>query len=252
MHVYIYDAFLNQKRFDSILSKIEIRITDLGLNGKIARLGVMKNVREAIESEIKRGAKTITAVGNDHLICEAINVMAGKNLPFGIIPINDGPNSIAKLFGIPFGEKACDILSARRIEKLDLLSINNFRFVSEASISADGTTIEISDGYSVEASAEDRVDIINLPLSKNSLPENICPDPQDGLFDVIIRAKQAGGLLKKSKMAGESFFTLTALSLNNSKKHRLLVSGIKEIETPAQVTLLEKGLNAIVGKDRLF
>ncbi len=34
MHVYVYDSFLNQKKYDRILARLETRITDLGLNGK--------------------------------------------------------------------------------------------------------------------------------------------------------------------------------------------------------------------------
>ena len=38
MHVYIYDSFLNHKKFEKIIARIETRVTDLGLNGKINRL----------------------------------------------------------------------------------------------------------------------------------------------------------------------------------------------------------------------
>ena len=38
---------------------MEIRLTDLGLNGKIIRLGGIKNIKGTIQNEIKLGAKTI-------------------------------------------------------------------------------------------------------------------------------------------------------------------------------------------------
>jgi len=40
----------------------------LGLNGKIIRLGLLENINEAVENEIKRGAKTIVAVGSDKTV----------------------------------------------------------------------------------------------------------------------------------------------------------------------------------------
>src|SRR5680860_1199287 len=128
MHVYIYDDYVSTKKYDTTLAHIETRITDLGLNGKIIRLDVMKNVAEAVASEIKRGAKTIVAVGNDKTINKIINsitLFAIRNqtevdIPLGLITVGDKGNSIAPALGIESGEKGCDSLSARRIAKLDL------------------------------------------------------------------------------------------------------------------------------------
>ncbi|MCK4553680.1 hypothetical protein KAU19_01815, partial [Candidatus Parcubacteria bacterium] len=64
MHIYIYDSYVNQKKYDKVLARIETRITDLGLNGKISRLGLMKNIPDLVYNELKRGVKTIIAVGN--------------------------------------------------------------------------------------------------------------------------------------------------------------------------------------------
>jgi hypothetical protein len=50
MHIYIYDSFVNQKKYDSTTAKIETRITDLGLNGKIVRLGIIISVEEVINN----------------------------------------------------------------------------------------------------------------------------------------------------------------------------------------------------------
>ena len=58
MHVYIYDSFLGHKKFDNTLARIETRLTDLGLNGKISRMGAMKNIQSTVSNELKRGAKT--------------------------------------------------------------------------------------------------------------------------------------------------------------------------------------------------
>ena len=103
MHVYIYDTFLSQKKYDSVLARIETRTTDLGLNGKIIRLGLMHSLFDTVENEIKKGAKTITAVGNSELLHKIINIVARlsseniliKNIPLGFIPIGKS-NNIAK------------------------------------------------------------------------------------------------------------------------------------------------------------
>ena len=100
MHIYIYDSFVNQKKYDKILARIETRITDLELNGKISRLGVMKNIPDIVSNELKRGAKTIIAVGNDKTINQVINSLAGSQVPLGIIPIGRENNQISFALGI--------------------------------------------------------------------------------------------------------------------------------------------------------
>jgi len=252
MHVYIYDSFLNQKKYNSLLSKIEIRITDLGLNGKIARLGLMKNIHQTIENEVKRGAKTIVVVGNDHIVNEAINIMAGKRIPLGVIPVDEGPNLISKNLGVGSIEKACDTLSARRIEKLDVIAINNYCLLSEASITTDGTVVEIDQNYSIEANVAGEIRIINMALKKEGLPECASFNPQDGVFELLIETKQKNkGFLLKLKN-GQSIFPLKHLNLSNLKNYPIVVGGIKELPLPAEVRIIERGVSMIVGKDRMF
>ncbi len=107
MNTYIYDDFLNKGRYRRALNKVEIRLTDLVLNGKIIRLGSIKNVKEVIQTEIKNGVKTIVAVGNNATANKVISAMITnkaydffqKDVLFSIIPIGDN-NSIATSFGI--------------------------------------------------------------------------------------------------------------------------------------------------------
>ena len=86
---------------------MEIRLTDLGLNGKIIRLSGIKNIRGTIQNEIKLGAKTIVAVGNNQTVNKIIGAIIEadiygdfqKNTLLGIVPI--GPdNSISSFFCI--------------------------------------------------------------------------------------------------------------------------------------------------------
>ena len=72
MNIYIYDDYLNKSKYSRVLNRVEIRLTDLGLNGKIIRLGAIKNIRDVIQNEIKSGAKTIIAVGNNQTVNKII------------------------------------------------------------------------------------------------------------------------------------------------------------------------------------
>jgi len=244
MHVYVYDDYLNKNKFNRIINRVEIRLTDLGLNGKILRLAGIKNIKAAIQSEIRIGAKTIVAVGNNQTVNKIIGAIIDdsiygdfqKKTLLGIIPIGED-NSIAASFGIKNPEDACNILLARRVEKIDLGLAGNHYFLNEASIQSLGTTLEIGD-YSMETQEKGEIKIINLLKNKN---EDIRSNPHDGLLDILIRTR------KKDK---------TYLNAKNFKifnqHEKLIVDGVMEINTPTEIGVLKDHVNIIVGKDRVF
>lgn len=244
MHVYIYDDYLNKNKYNRAINRMEIRLTDLGLNGKIIRLGGIKNIKGTIQNEIKLGAKTIIAVGNNQTINKIIGSIIDtdiysdfqKKTLLGIIPIGDD-NSIAASFGIKNEEEACNILLARRVEKIDLGSVGNHYFLNQASIQSANTVLEI-DNYSLTVSEKGEVKIINL-LSDPK--EKIKSNPHDGLLDILIRTKKRD----------LTFLTVKKLRVINQEE-KLIVDGVIEIETPAEISIMKDKVSVIVGKDRLF
>ncbi|MFH1522694.1 MAG: diacylglycerol kinase family protein [Patescibacteria group bacterium] len=267
MHVYIYDSFVNTKKYDNVLAQIETRITDLGLNGKIIRLNVMKNINEAVKNELQQGAKTIVAVGNDNTVNQIINSIIRAetdgyyrtNVPLGIIPIGEKNNSISSSLGIGEGEEACDVLSARRIEKLDMGQANNYYFLSQATITAQGTVLDINPSgrgsevlknYSIEIMEHGAINIINLSTF-NNLPENINPNPQDGKLELFIYTNPKRRIIKLSKEQNQSFFSIKKLIIQNNKSPLTLDNSL-EIPTPVEISILSRKLDVIVGKERGF
>jgi diacylglycerol kinase family enzyme len=244
MHVYIYDEYLNKPKYNRAINRLEIRLTDLGLNGKIIRLGGIKNIKATIQNEIKLGAKTIIAVGNNQTINKIIGAIIDteiygdfqKKTLLGLVPIGDD-NSIASSFGIKNVDEACNILLARRVEKIDLGLVGNYYFLNQASIQSAGTTIEIDD-YTLEITERGEVRIINL-LSDQA--EKIKSNPHDGKLDVLIRTR------KKD----ESIITVKKLKLSNPQE-KLIIDGVFEIETPVEIGIMSDKVNVIVGKDRMF
>lgn len=265
MHIYIYDSFVNQKKYDKILAMIETRITDLGLNGKISRLaplnnlpkqgkcptglGLMKNIPSLVENELKTGAKTIVAVGNDRTVSQVINSMAGNNALMGIIPIGKTNNLIAAGLGIESEEEACDILSARRIIKLDLGKANNQYFLTKAAIVNQGTVVEIDKNYSIEIMGHGEVNIINMSTDSDNLPKNVKFNPQDGILELFIKTKEHKNFLKK--ITGQSIFPFKKLTAIN-KREPMILDGVLKIPAPVEISAAKQALNVIVGKERNF
>lgn len=244
MHVYVYDDYLNKGKYNRVINRIEIRLTDLGLNGKIIRLSGIKNIKATIQAEIRLGAKTIVAVGNNQTINKILGALINDDLYgdfqkkplLGIIPIGED-NSIATSFGIKNPEEACNILLARRVKKIDLGLAGNHYFLNEASIQSQGTALKIKN-YSLETAEKGEINIINLQKDQE---EKVKSDPHDGLLDIVIKTK------KKDK----TYFNSSSFEILNPQE-KLIADGLVEIDTPVKIGVLKDCLNIIVGKDRLF
>jgi len=231
------------------MARIETRITDLGLNGKISRLGLMKNIPDLVSNELRRGAKTIIAVGNDKTVNQVINSLAGSRVPLGIIPIGREHNQIASALGVEPEEAACDVLSARRIINLDLGKANNQYFLTNAIIANQETIVEIDKNYSIEIMERGQVNIINMPANDQGLPENAKFNPQDGILELFIKTKQSKNFLKK--IIGQSVFPFNKLTIIN-KHHPVILDGVVKISAPVEISAAGQMLNVIVGKERGF
>ena len=244
MHVYIYDDYLNKNKYNKAINRVEIRLTDLGLNGKIIRLGGIKNIKGTIQNEVRLGAKTIIAVGNNQTISKIIGAIIDnnvygdfqKNTLLGIIPIGDD-NSIAHSFGIKNEEEACNILLARRVEKIDLGLAGQHYFLNQAVIQSLGATLKMN-GCTLEIVNRGEVRIINLLSDPR---ETIKSNPHDGQLEVVVRTRQKD----------ESFFTVKKLTITHPEE-KLLLDGVVEVTTPVEIGIMKDKVNIIVGKDRLF
>ncbi len=249
MNIYIYDDYLNKSKYSRVLNRVEIRLTDLGLNGKIIRLGTIKNIRDVIQNEIKNGAKTIVAVGNNQTVNKIIgsvidNELYGffqKNILFSIIPIGED-NSIADSLGIKKEEEACNILLARRVKKIDIGTVNNYYFLNKATIKSRETILEINNDYSIRTEEKGLITIFNLKSSVND-DKNLKINPIDGKLDIYIKTK--------SHSKDLTFISVSKLKITNPN-YPLILDDIIEIKTPAEISIIPGKLNVVVGKDRSF
>ncbi len=258
MHVYIYDSYLSEKKYESTLAKIETRSTDLGLNGKIIRLGVMNSVYNAIGDEIRKGAKTIILVGNIRLLNQGINAMANyfrlnqtsNDIPLGFIPIGKEGNAIANSLGISFDEGACDVISARRIETIDLGLANQEYFITSARITTEKTSVEIDTNYSIEITKKGEISVVNMAVDL-ALPKEINPKINDNILELIIKTKNGINFLSSTGMVDNSVFSFKKLKIFNPENGVILDDFIT-IATPVEIKIAHEKIKLIVGKNRLF
>lgn len=250
MNVYIYDDFLNKSKYSKTINKVEIRLTDLGLNGKIIRLGSIKNSKDIIQNEIKSGVRNITAVGNNQTVNKVIGAIIDNDfydflkdeIIFSIIPIGSDSNSIASSLGIKDGENACNIILARRIEKISIGEINNGEsyFINKVEIPANKASITVDNSYSIEPLEKDLIKIINLATEDEiKLKQDI--NPNDDLLDIIVGRKTKNMSSIKAKLIDIQEYQAPAFA-----------DETVEIKDLKQLKISKKKIRMIVGKERSF
>jgi hypothetical protein len=257
MHVYLYDSFLLDKKYESALAKIETRLTDLGLNGKIIRLSMISSIRHTIREEINKGAKTFIAVGNIQILSQVLNSMAkyfsesqlGKNTPLGFIPVGKNLNDISAVLGLDFEENACDFLAARRIETVDLGQANQDYFLTQAQITTANTSLEIDTNYTIEIKNKGEIIIANLPLNPN-FQTSSQSKANDGRLELIIENnKKFNFPAFKTSDVDKSVFSFKEIIISNPENKLLLDSSL-EISTPTNISMANEKIKLIIGKNR--
>jgi diacylglycerol kinase family enzyme len=259
MHYYIYDSFVNDNKFLPELHRIEARLMDLGINGRTERLTLLKSLREIVDEAIKKGATTIVAVGNDETISKIISFFPNLSATLGIIPL--GPNNgIAQMLGIPHGVAACDVLSARIVEKIDLGKANDAYFISSLEVPAQREISIDCGSYNISPLTDDgNINIYNfdnrIPTEKALSPSH--SNPKDGILEAVFKdAPSKSGLFsvfKKDHYSRDSVFPFKKIKIKCSKECLPVVAdGQITIKTPVTVEVAPKKLKVIVGKNRMF
>lgn len=255
MYFYIYDTFVSDKKNESLVHRIETRVMDLGIQGRSERLTILKSLKEIVQNASSKGADTIVAVGNDETVSKIISIFPDHHITLGIIPV--GPhNRIARLLGIPEGVRACDVLSARIIEKLDLGKANNAYFLSSLHVPPSPSLVFDCGPYKINPPGSDAtITIHNIGTSETKkLPRP--PDPKDGILEAVITppAKKEG-LFKRfqSSYQESSVFPFKKLKIKSTHDSvNTLADGQTQIPTPVSVEVAPRRLKIIVGKDRMF
>ena len=256
MYLYLYDNFLNSAKYNKVLANIETRLTDMGIGGKISRLSPLKNIKELIHDEVANGVNTIVAVGNDKTVIEIINDIADLDITLGIIPI--GPdNSIAHSFGIRTPEDASAILSARKLEKIDLGKINNIYFLSNIIIRDGNTVLQCEQKYKIVPRHKNHeIHICNFrpQFMESSSASHF--NPYDGHLEAVIRPM--GGIaspflnLFGDRQTQCSIIPFKKITVTGENSEIKITDGQKILKTPAKISVVPKKLKVIVGKKRIF
>lgn len=267
MYLYLYDAFISDKKYEKTITRIEHRLTDLGINGRIARSTLLTNPKSIVRDAVQRGVKTVVVVGGDSLIHKIITGIVGTEAALGVIPLGD-EQTLATILGIPKNEAACDVLSARKIENIDVGKVNTTYFLTAASVLSDAIKVTCDDNYSIRpVKKKSQTSVYNF----RELPEDTPASykrffsPQDGVLEATIEPLSFSLTDNIFKSIGkdrapkvdriDSIFPIKKVYIESTepgKAFPVIVDGQQMLETPVSIEVEPKKLKVIVGKGRLF
>lgn len=247
MFFYLYDNFLQDRKYHNDLNQIETRLANLGIQGRSEKITILKNIPDATRLAIKRGADTVIAIGNDQTIVKLLPSVVETNTTLGLIPV--GPHqTMAHVLGVPIGATACEVVSRRIVRRLDLGLVNSQYFLT--SLEAPGTVIAACDGkYNV--TSLDQSGRISLMNFQNELSHG---RPDDGVLELVISPGH-GHLAWRAFHRAQpgSVFTVKSVKFTSAGGPiNMLLDGQITIKTPVIVKVAAKKLRVIVGKNRQF
>lgn len=265
MYFYLHDAFLQDKKYAKVLAEIDARLIDLGIQGRTGRLTILNDIRELATDAVKRGADTIVVIGDDKTVTRAIGATVGLDVTLGIIPIGENM-AVARYLGIPEGAAACEVLSKRVREAIDIgkAGSNYFAFYLRA-LSPHVKLISAGREYSLTLlSKEAELFVCNFrprELKREAPYRASFFMPHDGKFEVVVKEREKGSLIgrwmrKNGDVSGEyTILPFTTLRIEaDTPEHdvRLVLDNDKVIKPPVDITVLPHEITVIVGKERVF
>lgn len=245
MYLYVYDEFVQDRRYERDLALIETRLTDLGIAGKIARLALFRDARELIRDEVRRGAQTIVAVGNDQTLRRVIDAVQDAKVVVAIIPLGQS-NNIAGILGVPAGVAACDVLSARLVEEVDSGSINGMRFLHVVTGQDLRVRLHCEGLFTASPVRASSVTIRNLANDETFGAAN----PVDGRLELIMQTPRRTWLIKTKQEVTRLPFV--AMEMTSDEEVTLLVDGEEVRGKAFDIRVLPKQIRIVTGKERKY
>lgn len=253
MYLYLVDQHLHPGKTATTLARIESRLIELGINGKMEKLSVLKSAKELVQDQVREGMKTVVAIGTDALLRQMIAVAAPLNLVVGFIPLG-APIHLAKVFGIPEGGDACDVLSARMIKKIDMGKVNHHYFFSSLELEHPAVRMTFDGKYHINIqSDEPRISVCNFGnIFHGAFSREDLSNPCDGYLETVIRSPQRRSFFG-SGTGRDSVFPVRKLMIHAQREAVKLIADHEQvISTPATVEIVPQKLKMIVGKSRWF
>ncbi|MBX4187218.1 MAG: hypothetical protein KW802_03120 [Candidatus Doudnabacteria bacterium] len=270
MYYYIVDPQkISQKNFERVQNVLYSSLSEYKISGEVVRVTGLRTIQQLVENAFSHEAKTIVAVGNDQTLHEVINAVGKREMVLGYIPL--ASSEIGEILGIKEVPLAAKIIAFRRVEVLDLGSVNNNYFLSKLKLGDWDTdkflpnlekTFEIKLRVDDQYQADLKVSAVLVVNSRNSANEERVAYPNDGKLDILLlpQLTKWETLTNRKNILSGHFEKIAQCSVIHAKKIEILSpSGINLradnwllAKTPAVIEVLPQSLKIIVGRERKF
>lgn len=257
MYTYVYDSFVTDREHERALARVEARLTDLGISGRIERLTMFKDIREVIADAVEHGCETVVAVGNDETVSKLVDVLGDFDVALGLIPVGEGPHRIAEALGTASDVESCNVLSRRVIRRVDLGRINDHWFLSAVEIPETAAAVSCNGQYAVVPVRAHRVRVCNLAaLDTASEESGRFSSPHDGYLETVIRPVAHQGIFSKffrpEAPAAPTVVPVRRLDIQHQRPFAVIRDGVRFSSTRLQIEIVPQRLKVVVGRDRKF
>lgn len=150
MYYYIVNPAAGGGRINKIQSKLQSLLKEKNIDGEFVKSTGKSDALKIARLAVKRGFKTIVAVGGDGTVSEVVNgIIDGStpssktqdksltanisNVVLGIIPIGS-TNILSRSLGIYDWMQSVNVLAQRRVKTIDLGQVNNKFFITSLEI----------------------------------------------------------------------------------------------------------------------
>ncbi|MCW1930329.1 MAG: hypothetical protein KIH62_003355 [Candidatus Kerfeldbacteria bacterium] len=240
MYVYLYDKATKDPHYESMLAAIETRLIEFGMNGKVERLTVYKDLDRVIEQHVKKGARTVVAVGDDATLRGAMQACWNHDVTIGFIPLKK--TVWADRLRLPVGVEAVDVLSKRLTRSLSVGLTKNFPILEECDFTATADAwVRCDDEFTITFTQDSLCRIINEST------QDIDNEEHARMFRIVVTPLK-NSRFKKKKHTESTFFTRSCMVSTSTNAIPLSIDGVHEIQSPAELTLYRKHLDIVVGK----
>lgn len=288
MYYYILNPASGGGRINKIQDRLKSRLSELGIAGEFVKSIGEGDAKKLAAMGVKKGYKTIVAVGGTSTINEVINGVGSVGVAVGIIPIGDR-NELAHSLGIPDWQNACNILAARKIETVNLGRVGKSYFLTSVDI---GFRAEMADQKPAENSILHKAlhykkafsgvskfklqkatlnfdneyladaDFFNIKVLTTKKPKVKKGDigEKNGFIKVKITGKMSNisslkyvfdpGGLSSSKQPDISVFHCKKVVINTKKPLPVSIDGKVSYKTPVMCEISDKKIKLIVARKK--
>lgn len=280
MYFYILDGTnIPETQFEKAQVTLQGLLAEFRISGEMARVTSIRTIPQLVELASQRGVKTLIACGTDDTFNLMLAHLKGRDFALGFIPLSED-SYLGDILGIDSLQTAVKTVAARRLEKIDLATLDDNYFISQVEFGMASTELKKLSWFSSLRSSSYKSYKLKLRIDNsytmdieclggtvtNSRPRSsrkaTVANPTDGLLDLLILERLTKVDILKYKpdigqgilehIPGTSVIRCKQVEFLEPRGFPLTIAGRTFTKVPAVISIVPKQLRMIVGRNRTF